>query len=405
MSLQVSVDAHFVPQKKMQKLPDFKRARLVQSNYKKGWYIQFYVWHVQKNELIRKKKFIPPTYSNPDSKKAYARDFIKKINLLLKKGYHIDNNREQYEPEETIEITLTIKAAIPKYIKYCTNITKNSQKEINSKLNLLINFSNWLKENNYPIVYLNELTTEIVQQYFDYEIIERGIGAKTHNNNLSQLRNFYNVALKRKWVKGKSPFSDIEKQYTNYGEKNIPLTQKQLQEIIPYIKEQDEYLYKFICFIYYTLMRPAEIRRLKISNIDFENHALKIYASQSKVKRFDIIPISDDLMKVIQSMELEKCPAHYYLFSMDKEPSETQMGKYWSTAHFKKVKNHFNLSDNHSIYAFKHTAVCRWYEQTKDIVRIQRMCRHSSIEMTARYLKSLGLMTEEFKIDSLPGLL
>jgi len=81
------------------------------------------------------------------------------------------------------------------------------------------------------------------------------------------------------------------------------------------------------------------------------------------------------------------------------------MTRGWTTERFKKVKRKFKLNVNYSIYGFKHTAVCKWYEQTKDIVRVQRICRHTSIDMTARYLKSLGVMTDQYKIDSLPDLI
>ena len=58
-----------------------------------GWYILFYVWNVQKNKLERKRKFIPSNYTTNNSKESFAKDFIKKINLLLSEGYHINANK------------------------------------------------------------------------------------------------------------------------------------------------------------------------------------------------------------------------------------------------------------------------------------------------------------------------
>ena len=85
-----------------------------------------------------------------------------------------------------------------------------------------------------------------------------------------------NDAAKRKWYDGKNPFKAVDKQEYGYGEKNIAYTDSQLQEIIPYIKEKDPYLNYFIGFIYYALMRPSEIKRLKVKNIDMLKRQIRI---------------------------------------------------------------------------------------------------------------------------------
>ncbi len=252
-----------------------------------------------------------------------------------------------------------------------------------------------------PIESPSEITVEMAQAYFDYLIEVQGNGPKTYNNNLGRLKKFINGALKRKWMEGTNPFNEVDRQKTEYGEKNTAYSKKLLTEIVPYLQEHDPYLYKFICFIYYAMMRPSEIKRLKVKNIDLEKRLIRIEAAQSKMKRFDILPIADELFEVIKSMNLETFPQDYYLFTTLEYPSTKQMSHSWTTEHYNKIKNNFGLNENYSIYGFKYTSVCRWYEVEKYIVRIQKMCRHSTIEMTARYLKSLGLLTDQYKIDTM----
>ena len=386
---------------------DFKKARLVQSNHKKGWYIQFYVWDIQKNNLIRKKKFLPERLKTQEAQEVYAKRLVKSINDLLQKGYHIDRtlSPEKLLQEEQDNIQLSFQEVIPRYINYCEKIAKNSPQEVSSKFFLLKRFLDWAKKYRCRFDMPGEVTEKAAIQFFDDMIEVDGVSAKTFNNALGRLRNFYNVASKRKWYDGKNPFKAVEKQACGYGEKNIAYTDSQLQEIIPYIKEKDPYLNYFIGFIYYALMRPSEIKRLKVKNIDMLKRQIRIEASQSKVKKLDILPIADGLYQILQEMEIEKANPDHYLFSVQKEPSEEPMTRGWTTERFKKVKRKFKLNVNYSIYGFKHTAVCKWYEQTKDIVRVQRMCRHTSIDMTARYLKSLGVMGDQYKIDSLPDLI
>lgn len=402
----MSVDEHFVAKKKMQSQFDFKKARVVESTTGRDPYVVFYVWDVQKNGLVRKRKIAPANFKSYASKLAHCKDLCKKINLLLNEGFHIDRTRvpaHKKTDEETI-VYPSMDEMIPRYINYCTNISRNSERELNDKLNSIQKFRDWLDDRRTPVTYASEITERMAQDYFDYLIEVKGNGPKTYNNNLGRLKNFLNIAIKRKWMEGKNPFDAVDRQRTEYGEKNTAYTEKQLREIIPYVQEQDPYLYKFICFIYYAMMRPSEIKRLKVKNIDIEKRIIRIESEQSKVKRFDILPIAEELYKVILTMELENYDLEDYLFTAREHPAKRKMSHSWTTEHFKKVKDKFNLSTNHSIYAFKHTAVCRWYEKEKDIVRIQKMCRHSTIEMTARYLKSLGLMTDQYKIETIPNL-
>jgi integrase len=309
--------------------------------------------------------------------------------------------------EKSQEVThfLTIKEAIPRYFNYCDKIAKNCQQEISNKFYLIKRFFDWCDSHNYEFIMLSDITEQAVLRFFDDLVEKEGNSGKTFNNSLGRLRNFYNIALKRKWVEGTSPFKLIEKQRVGYGEKSRAFSDCQLNFLIPYLEENEEYLHKFIGFIYYALMRPSEIKRLKIKNIDMTSRLIRFEAEQSKVKRLDILPIADGLYDFLKTMNLENQNPDHYLFSSKRKPSEFPMSRGWTTERFKKVKDKFNLDSNYSIYGFKHTAVCKWYEQTKDIVRVQRMCRHSSIDMTARYLKSLGVMGDQYKIDSLPNLI
>lgn len=94
-----------------------------------------------------------------------------------------------------------------------------------------------------------------------YLLPKRKNSAKTYNNTLGVLKTFYNVCLKQEWVEGKNPFDKIDKQPEKYGTKNKPFTNEQIANIKEYVLDYDPYLWKIICFIYYSFMRPSEIRR------------------------------------------------------------------------------------------------------------------------------------------------
>ena len=129
---------------------------------------------------------------------------------------------------------------------------------------ILEKFDLWLDSKYGRVEYLSEVTPAMTRKYTDKLIETDGIAAKTFNNTLGVLRHFYNIALKRDWVDCKNPFDGIDKLKTSYGEKNIPFNDQQLADIKAHILETNPYFWNFIGFIYYALMRPSEIKKLKV---------------------------------------------------------------------------------------------------------------------------------------------
>ena len=158
---------------------------------------------------------------------------IKKINHLLKQGYHIDRNKAREKKiADSSNLTIpTLEDCIQKYEAYCTNIKKNSPKEVREKKNALIKLSVWMKE-NYGIFYLSEITPKIAQRYFDDLLMVDGVGAKTFNNTLGRIRTFYSTSKKREWIgeDDKNPFKDVERQSVHYGEKNPHIRLRKLSK-------------------------------------------------------------------------------------------------------------------------------------------------------------------------------
>jgi hypothetical protein len=152
----------------MQSQFDFKKARVVHSTTDRDPYAVFYVWDVQKNALVRKRKNTSVKYKTPESKLAFCKDFSKKVNILLAEGFHIDRTRKpinKTEAEQTIQFP-SLDELTPRYINFCTNISRNSEKELNDKLNRIQKIRDWLSEIGMPIEYPSEITVEMAQACF-----------------------------------------------------------------------------------------------------------------------------------------------------------------------------------------------------------------------------------------------
>ncbi|WP_027392765.1 tyrosine-type recombinase/integrase [Aquimarina latercula] len=383
----------------------FKKARLVKSKAAKGNYIMFYVWDVQKNDLVRQRRYIPKKYKTEAEQKAYAKDIIKQINGLLADGFHIDRkkaSKSKVEQQTAVsEKIYSVREAVTAFIEI-KKAKKLYKRGIEFYTNTLERFIKWLEDKGLDSIWIGNLDNRLIQEYFNYLLTKRKNSAKTYNNTLGVLKTFYNICLKQEWVEGKNPFDKVDKLPEEYGTKNKPFTNEQIADIKEYVLERDPYLWKIISFVYYSFMRLSEIRRLKVGDIDLEKDLIWVSGRTSKTKKRDVIPIVPALRKIVSEMKLEQYHPDDFLFGSNQTPSATKMGENYMGKHFRKVKEYFELDDDYTLYGFKHTAVVNWYKKEKDIRKIQKMCRHSSMLMTERYLKSLGLLDDKDAVSELP---
>ena len=151
-------------------------------------------------------------------------------------------------------------------------------------------------------------------------------------------------------MEGKNPFDKMDKLPEEYGTKNKPFTNAQIADIKEYVLEHDPYLWKIICFVYYSFMRLSEIRRLKVGDIDLKKDLIWVAGQTSKTKKRDVIPIVPALKKIILEMNLEQYHPNDFLFGSNRNSSPIKMGENYMGKHFKKVKDHFELSNDYTLY-------------------------------------------------------
>ncbi|KAF9659326.1 tyrosine-type recombinase/integrase [Tenacibaculum mesophilum] len=157
-------------------------------------------------------------------------------------------------------------------------------------------------------------------------------------------------------------------------------------------------------FVIYALMRPVEICRLKVKDIDLQNNT--ILFAETKTERANIL-IIEPLKEVFQKMTLENYNADDFLFTKKEIPGKWEVKKESSkneffSRRFKKLKDdigkEINLNDNHSIYSARHTAAKILFTSFKkqgltDLQakhRLMTITRHKSLNGLENYLRDIG---------------
>ena len=155
-------------------------------------------------------------------------------------------------------------------------------------------------------------------------------------------------------VKYSIDLSDLElkKDRTEQNRYHSPLVAERIKKELV----KDPNLYAYVKWIFYSCMRPREVRLLQINHIDIEARQVKAIAPTAKTgDRF--IPICDELKELIISMGLLKLPLNYYVFGRDGQPAAEMIRMDYLSKRYKLIKKKLELDDKYTLYGWKYTRV------------------------------------------------
>ena len=332
------------------------------------------------------------SYIDPETNK-YKR-FFHKISLKLKtksdrykkfdelKKYYDTKLFEGWNPfqDERPEL-ISITNALDFYFKRFQK-TSDRSRTVQTYSSFITRIKDWCSKEKIQNIPISGFSYHHAQKFMDYLITNRDIGNRTYNNYISTYRIIFNTFEKRELIL-KNPFNKIEFLQETEG-KIVAFTDEEWNTIYKKLPEEDPQLWVIANFIYYAALRPAEIMRLKFSNIDLSRQKIYSLASNSKNKKQQVIEIPDTFLEILKKVDW-KYPSHYFLFSKNllpgiKENYPTRIAERW-----RKFADHNNIKER-TIYDFKHNAAGRLCDAGFDLRDIQLHFRHHSLDQTEEYL-------------------
>lgn len=388
---------------------EFRLPRLNDYNgdVSKPWLITFYIWNIDLKKLERKR--LTPKGATAIERYKDSKNLIKEISTWLKNGaYTVDKKKKVLPVNPQAEEK---KSTVFDYVSLFLKFTQNTKKR-----NTLRTYKSHLKRyTNFLIKYypnfreVTEFSSQMAFEFFDYLLKARREGGlelsnKTTKTSIGTMSIFFNFLMRRKIVK-ENPFTEMESLPIEIG-KRVAFSDTDRALIKTYLTETNPnpQLWLYLAIMYYTFLRPGEeVRNLKIGDIG--EHYIRVRSDDAKNRKTQYVQISRGLEELIQEYKLRDYDPELYIFTLKGRPGLKCPGDRWFYLQHAKVLDALNLKNkNYSQYSWKDTGVIALYRATKDIKLIQRMCRHSSLEQTDKYLKSLGMFLESEILESFPVL-
>jgi integrase len=364
----------------------------------KRWCITFYVWHTEKNALVRKQLWISLKFKTKAQKVAEADRKIKQINSLLAKGYHVGKTTPAPAQQMPKPENWTVIQAID-WVRERKepSIRKRSQQSFQL---FRTELQRWLELNGMAKLPLFLLRSDHLDQYLHWIRIERKVGNTTYNNYLEFIRITFNYLVKQGKI-DRSPAASLQR-LKQEEPTNVAFPEDVKLKLLEKYQSDSPELAIFAKYIYYSFIRPKELRMLRVSNV--LDKTIFIPGSIAKNRKSEHVLISPALERLIGSLGVRQAPAHWYLIGHDGRPSERSVSTNFFTMRHLSIRQALGLPDVYTLYCWKHTGVTDTYRQTLDIEFVSRQCRHSSLDMTKKYLRGLGLLRDYPLQAQLPDL-
>lgn len=368
----------------------YQPARLVRG---RNWYIIYYQVHPDTNERVRfRESYDLNRIPSLKLRLKTAIEIIDKINSMLPDGwpfYNVDL-KEKIPLVDAIQIAKNAKC------------TTDREKTIVTYKSISKIFCEWAASTGLAINPLESFTKTNAYEFLDWAEQKRGVSAATYNNYVIILRALFNELINREMI-SKNPFAMIKPKKTAPKGRRA-LTGEEKAAIIQYAFENDKPVCLAILLLYYTFIRPVEMRRLRLSHFDLNRQLIIMPGVITKNKDNESVTIPDVLIDFLRDLKLNKYPSNYFLFGKDMLPSTNKPCGHHTINRrhsyiLKRLQEQKILSntDGISIYSWKDTGAADLVTENINIMEIMLQLRHKNLATTQRYLASFNQVNKEIK--------
>jgi integrase len=352
---------------------------------KQSWYVEFFFYDPGTGEMerFRFSKNLN-RIKEPKEKLDLFTELLDTYKAALDGGWSpIDERSNEKLKREIVSLTLDKAKELFEVYHKAKGTRKKSIQCYLSKVNAFINFYGTHKK-------VNEISDYEITYFLNHqEQTEKWLGV-TYNNSRIALNNYFKYLKKNKYIEI-NPVTDTETRTKIATESHQVFSDDDFKTIMDWLQANDPYTLLFVRMIYYTCIRPKELRYLKLKYINLESNTITIPASIAKNKKALPVHIDPSLRIELDKLNIANYSGeHFLLGSPLTFISEIRIGENTPYYRFvnclKKVKLR---NKNYTLYSFKHFSNVKKFKAGWTIAEICAANRHSSLVETETYLKDL----------------
>lgn len=330
----------------------------------KRWYVWFLWRNPETDKLDIKIKFSKGInqYKTVKERTQIGKSLVKAYTIALEKGWNpVDKSisKKKKKPEYKI---YTLRSGLNYALELKTRNVKESTR-IDYEYRVSV-FINWAEKESKAGLELDKFTLNDFYDFMDYlelEYVNKKTKKKLSNTSIGNTKRVISslfTELKNRRLIEHNFIKDIPT-IKSKPIKNRPFTFNELQDIKKYLEIHDPYMISFLSFMIYPLLRPREICRLKIEDLNTRDWILGV---ETKTENRSYSRIIEKLKPAIEAMKIDGLPGGYSLFTPENKPGvwettrEDSRATYFSRR-FGKALGKMGFGKEYSLYSVRHSAI------------------------------------------------
>ncbi|WP_248723256.1 site-specific integrase [Seonamhaeicola sp. ML3] len=384
----------------------------------KRWYVYFSFRNPDSGKMKRMTPFygVANKYKTKGERMEVLSVYRKTLLKLLKQGYNpFNDNTELFnklkgkkeapktqpqetaslpEPEQPETVSETTKLSLKEAFDFGLKLKKNvvnarTLKDYEGKINA---FLKWLYTKHPDIKTIDGINKNIALEYLNDILCQTS--ARNRNNYRADISSIMQVLEDNEIIE--SNFIKKIPVLKSKPERHKTYSQEMQDDIFKHLENEDPDLLLYIKFILYGLLRPIEINRVKIKDINLTDKIIQYKAKNSNLKT-RIIPqiLLDELP------DLSKMNGDDFLFTPSKiggawKTGENNKRDYFTKRFRKMVKEPLGIGEDYGLYSFRHTSITKLYRELvkesspfKAKSELMQITGHTSMTALEKYLRNL----------------
>ena len=152
----------------------------------------------------------------------------------------------------------------------------------------------------------------------------------------------------------------------------------------------------YIKFVSYAFLRPIEVNRLKIGDINIIDNSIKFKAKNSPYKTKILPEILKDDLPDMTALDKELMLFTPFGIGGEWRANDDSRRDYFTNRFKKVVKDHFDLGKDFGLYSFRHTCITKLYRKIRENAspfeaksELMQITGHSSMAALEKYLRDI----------------
>ncbi len=358
---------------------DFNFLPAVLHKYSDGYRIEYYVTNPMTNKLCRQRIRVDKVFKSYRLKRdalVHIDGMIHAINAKLRTGFN-----PFFEGEDS-RLYEKLTDVSEKYLaEKRKEMRPDTMRSYSSFINVFCAFVNRLNVNQTA----STVNKVIAVKFMDYIFNERNVSAITFNNYLKCANVFYNWCVEKSYAK-ENPFVSIKsKRKEEKAREFIPADKRAL--ITDYLEKNKPGML-LICYLeYYSLIRPKEIRNLRVSSIDYDNHCIMIDGDVAKNHKTRYAAMHPEIERLLVVLGVQKASPNDYIVGKGYAPNDIQLSRTRLIKDWEKMRDRMGLPKTMQLYSFRDTGITEMLRAGIPDVTVMQHADHSDLSITSIYAK------------------